>query len=92
MATTSSRPTSPTLQSRSSAPAGRGWCRTRACSRSSRPATPKCRSPRGQKPLLTIDVWEHAYYLDYQNLRAKYVETLIDKLLNWDFANANFAG
>jgi superoxide dismutase, Fe-Mn family len=42
-----------------------------------------------QKPLLTIDVWEHAYYLDYQNLRAKYVETLIDKLLNWDFANQN---
>ena len=46
---------------------------------------------KGQKPLLTIDVWEHAYYLDYQNLRAKYVETLIDKLLNWDFANKNFA-
>ena len=46
---------------------------------------------QGQKPLLTIDVWEHAYYLDYQNLRAKYVETLIDKLLNWDFANQNFA-
>ncbi|MBL8311966.1 MAG: superoxide dismutase [Burkholderiales bacterium] len=46
---------------------------------------------KGQKPLLTIDVWEHAYYLDYQNLRAKYAETLIDKLLNWDFANANFA-
>jgi len=45
----------------------------------------------GQKPLLTIDVWEHAYYLDYQNLRAKYVETLIDKLLNWDFANKNLA-
>ena len=47
---------------------------------------------KGQKPLLTIDVWEHAYYLDYQNLRAKYAETLIDKLLNWDFANQNFAG
>ena len=47
---------------------------------------------KGQTPLLTIDVWEHAYYLDYQNLRAKYVETLIDKLLNWDFANKNFAG
>ncbi len=46
---------------------------------------------KGQKPLLTIDVWEHAYYLDYQNLRAKYVETVIDKLLNWDFANKNLA-
>ena len=46
---------------------------------------------KGQKPLLTIDVWEHAYYLDYQNLRAKYVETLIDKLLNWDFANQNLS-
>ena len=46
---------------------------------------------KGQTPLLTIDVWEHAYYLDYQNLRAKYVETLIDKLLNWDFANKNLA-
>ena len=46
---------------------------------------------KGQTPLLTIDVWEHAYYLDYQNLRAKYVETLIDKLLNWDFANQNLA-
>lgn len=44
---------------------------------------------KGQKPLLTIDVWEHAYYLDYQNLRAKYAETLIDKLLNWDFAEKN---
>lgn len=41
---------------------------------------------KGQKPLLTIDVWEHAYYLDHQNQRAAYVDALIDKLLNWDFA------
>ena len=46
----------------------------------------------GQTPLLTIDVWEHAYYLDYQNARPAYVETFIEKLLNWEFAAANFAG
>lgn len=45
----------------------------------------------GLKPLLTIDVWEHAYYLDYQNRRADYVNVLLDKLINWEFAlqNAN---
>jgi Fe-Mn family superoxide dismutase len=45
----------------------------------------------GKKPLLTCDVWEHAYYIDYRNLRAKFVETFLDKLVNWDFAAANFA-
>jgi superoxide dismutase, Fe-Mn family len=56
--------------------------------------TPNAEVPftKGQTPLLTIDVWEHAYYLDYQNLRAKYVETLIDKLMNWEFAEKNLAG
>jgi Fe-Mn family superoxide dismutase len=43
----------------------------------------------GQTPLLTIDVWEHAYYLDYQNKRPDYVGTFIDKLLNWEFAAEN---
>lgn len=41
------------------------------------------------RPLLTIDVWEHAYYLDYQNRRADYVNTILDKLINWEFARAN---
>jgi len=44
---------------------------------------------KGQKPLLTIDVWEHAYYLDQQNKRAVYVDAVIDKLLNWNFAAQN---
>lgn len=45
----------------------------------------------GDKALLTIDVWEHAYYIDYRNARAKFVEVFLASLVNWDFAQSNYA-
>lgn len=50
-----------------------------------------CPLTSGQPPLLTCDVWEHAYYIDYRNARPKYVEAFWS-LVNWEFAAANFAG
>lgn len=45
----------------------------------------------GDTALLCVDVWEHAYYIDYRNARPKFVETFLNNLVNWDFAAANFA-
>lgn len=55
--------------------------------------TPNAEVPftEGKTPLLTIDVWEHAYYLDYQNRRPDYAQVFIDHLINWDFVSQNFA-
>ena len=46
----------------------------------------------GQIAVLTIDVWEHAYYIDFRNLRPKYIATFLESLVNWDYANAKLAG
>lgn len=53
--------------------------------------TPNADTPiaHGIKPLLTVDVWEHAYYLDYQNARGDYLDIFLKHLVNWDFANTN---
>jgi Fe-Mn family superoxide dismutase len=45
----------------------------------------------GQKALLTCDVWEHAYYIDFRNRRPDFVQAFLDKLVNWDFVNSNLA-
>jgi len=53
--------------------------------------TPNAVNPlsQGQTALFTVDVWEHAYYLDYQNRRPDFVQTVLDELINWEFVNQN---
>ena len=46
----------------------------------------------GMAPLLTIDVWEHAYYIDYRNARPVYLDTLLEKAINWEFVAQNLDG
>ena len=50
-----------------------------------------CPLTDGKTPLLTCDVWEHAYYVDFRNARAKYLDVFFDRLVNWDFVAANLA-
>lgn len=72
---------------------GSGWCwlvkegNTLKIIKTSNADTPLV---LGKKPLLTCDVWEHAYYLDYQNKRADYLDTFLTSLINWNFAENNF--
>jgi Fe-Mn family superoxide dismutase len=47
---------------------------------------------KGDRPLITVDVWEHAYYLDHQNQRPRFIETVLTHLINWDFAEKNLSG
>lgn len=62
-----------------------GWLRIVTTSNADSPII------HGAEPLLTLDLWEHAYYLDVQNDRAAYVDAFLDKLANWDTASARFS-
>ena len=72
---------------------GSGWAWLVARDKLEVMATSNAATPitMGAAPLLTIDVWEHAYYIDYENRRPEFVKAVIDKLLNWDFAAEQLA-
>ena len=71
---------------------GSGWCwlikTTEGCLEIIQTKNADCPLRDGYAPILTCDVWEHAYYIDYRNARNKYVEAFWN-LVNWDFANKN---
>ncbi len=53
-------------------------------------ANAECPLKQGATPILTCDVWEHAYYIDYRNARAKFLDTFLASLVNWEFAAQNY--
>ena len=73
---------------------GSGWCwlvRDGSALKIVKTSNAEVPFTKGQIALLTVDVWEHAYYLDYQNRRVDYVNAVLDSLINWDFAAENLA-
>ena len=72
---------------------GWAWLVADASGKLSVTKTPNAELPlvTGNTAILTCDVWEHAYYLDYQNRRPDFLTTFLEKLVNWEFANSNYA-
>ena len=88
---TNSRPSSRPTPSGTSDQAGPGSSRTTPVSSIVKTDDADTPLAHGGKALLTIDVWEHAYYLDFQNARPAYVDAYLEHLVNWEFAAANYS-